>query len=346
MKIKAAQLVSTLLLGTLLLGGCMGPSEENTGESTETVGIEAEEEAQKPEQRAESFEELSIIYEGNIVIYQICNSGDYLYFTSRHQEQEGIYEMPLEGDRETAALVFMEEDLVPMLITADAEGNLYTVFRSADEQGNILEMALWKLTTEGEVLWTADMTCYVPEQCTPWAIAADDAGFVYIRISNTEDILFLVYDHLGQYQGTIANAEHASHIDALGRTEQGCVYAVLGMPDQTNVLVKLNGAERTYETLPHISLPDGAGLFSCVSGRDDRLMVYGQEYGIYAYDLESGQEEHRPVQEFPCAVDGAKCCFLEDGRLLVVLTGTQHTDGTVEYQAEGTTLYYVPLHAE
>lgn len=174
--------------------------------------------------------------------------GDKIYFTSEQDEEyAGIYEMAVGESSSRPVLTDLPDGLVPKVITAGTGGSLYTVLKSDDLDGKLHQMLLWKLDNEGNIIFEVDITELVPTQSTPWAIAVDASGYVFVRIGIMREDLFLVFDEAGKYSGTIENSGNFQHIDALGRAQDGYVYAILGQQDATNILVKCDGATCTLE---------------------------------------------------------------------------------------------------
>ncbi len=318
------------------------PNEENSAISNTSFTADGESLSPIPI----SYEALEVDYTGKAPIYDICNCRDKIYFTCEQGAYTGIYEMTIGESASKVVLTELPEGLAPMVITTDAVGDIYTVLRSKDINGNIKQMLLWKLDGEGNTLLECDITELVPVQSSPWSIAVDAEGYIFVRIGIMREELFLVFDGVGSYVGAIANEKEYSHIDALGRAQDGSVYAVLWKQDGTNVLAKCDGASLTLEEYS-LSTEFSGSMFATVGmGFDSELTLYGPGYGICKYSADGEESVYLKPKDFPCAVDGTKTCILEDGRLLMVVSTISVVDNNIVNVAEGTKLYYIPLLKE
>lgn len=342
---KRMLLLSSLLVLGMAVVGC------STGVTDETAFSHPKSEVLQ-ESIGESsieinYEALEVDYTGEAPIYDVCNYRDKIYFTCELEgEYAGIYEMAVGEDSSRAVLTGLTNGLIPKVITTGTDGSLYTILKSDDLDGKLQQMLLWKLDNQGNIVLEKDITELVPEKSAPWAIAVDAAGYIFVRIGIMREELFLVFDEVGNYSGAIQNTGNYQHIDALGRAQDGYVYAILGRQDATNILAKCDGATCSTEEYTLGPVASGSGLFAVVgAGLDSDLTLYGPGYGLCKYDIEKEATVYLASNDFPCVVDGKKGCVLEDGRFLMVAPTMEVIEDTIVYKAEGTKLYYIPLMA-
>ena len=329
---KRMLFLSCLLVFGIIATGCSGVSKEEgvfaheTSEGLQNSIVATTEKIINKETEevlpsiAINYEALEVDYSGEAPIYDVCNYRDKIYFTCELEgEYAGIYEMTAGEDSSSAVLTDLTDGLVPKVITAGTDGSLYTVLKSNDEEGKLQQMLLWKLDSKGNVIFEEDITKLVPKESTPWAVAVDAAGYIFVRIGIMREELFLVFDEEGNYSGAIKNSGNFQHIDALGRAQDGYVYAILGTQDATNILAKCDGVTCTIEEYSLGPMASGAGLFAVVgTGFGSDLTLYGPGYGLCKYDMEEDATVYLAPGDFPYAVDGMKGCILEDGRYLMV----------------------------
>lgn len=295
-----------------------------------------------PRKVEESEIEKTVLFEGEQCINYICNYADKLYFTLHYDN--GIYEMDVEENESRKIDIDIPDGYEAGVIATDANGNIYTVFRKEDEY------LLVKINSDYEIQFQKEFTEYTDGNSVPWAIAADKDEYVYIRMGNVAgDNLFSVFDKKGDFVGTIEGGKDYWIIDAMGRCADGYVYAVLDTRGKTEVeryIVKLVGKNVEF-VIQEVGDVSAESYACCVigSGVNDDFLIYASNLDCakgYSYGAEPNKDVGIITEEIKSKASGARCLFLDDGRMLLVTrTGELQEEQIV--MRPNNTMYYIPM---
>ena len=296
----------------------------------------------------ESKIEKTVQFEGDQCINYICNYADKLYFTLHYDD--GIYEMDVEGNESRKIEVDIPEDYEAGVITTDVNGNIYVVFSRKNDKGLNTSFLLMKMNNSYEVQFQKEIMEFTDGNSVPWAIAADKDEYVYIRMGNlVGENLFSVFDRKGNFVGSIEGGSDYWIIDAVGRCADGYVYAVLDTrrkQETERYIVKLKGkdAEFVIQEVGEVS----AESYSCCgigSGINDDFLIYASNLDCakgYSYGKETNNNVGEISDEIKSNASGARCIFLDDGRMLLVTRFGQVQEEQIVLMPNNK-MYYIPM---
>lgn len=311
-------------------------------------GSEKNEMERLPRLIEESKEENTIQFNGAECINYICNYADKLYFTLHYDNS--VYEMDIEDDESKKIPINIPENYGANVISTDVNGNIYTVFSRKDESGTTDSILLVKINSEYEVEYQKEIIDYTDKNSVPWAIAADKDEYVYIRMGNVvANDLFNVFDKQGNHVGTIGGGKDYWIIDAMGRCADGYVYAVLDTRGGTEVeryIVKLDG-EKTKFTIQDVGTVSAESYVCCGigSGITEDFLIYASNLDCvkgYSYGNETYTDVGEINAEIKSQISGARCIFLDDGRMLLV-TRTGKLENEQIVMTSGNTMFYIVM---
>ena len=320
-------------------------------------GIEDDNFQRMPElvDRNTNFEK--VVYSGPYTIFNIANYKDRLYFTTQ-ESGEGICEMKL-GDAYTEKLfcTFSESEYGTVL-TTDVYGNVYVVVSSKDENQKINAMELWKLTSEGEIVFQTDFLSKIGGMSVT-GIGADKEGYVYVRMMGINEASILVFDDSGEYSGEIeTDTKKYSLIDAIGRCADGYVYVALADKEigedeiWGGAIARLDGKNNTLTIQDISGLVSERGSFGCIgSTSTSDFVIYGPTYDeIYLSNYNEGTSvaDTKISTYIPNGLVMSRNIILDDGRLLSIKGwfGGYDKNGEPIYKKDGIEFYYIPIEVD
>ncbi len=299
-----------------------------------------------------TFEEVE--YSGAYSIFNITNYKDKLYFTTQESGQ-GICEMSL-GDTYTEKLFCtFSEGEYGIVLTTDVYGNVYVVVSGEDENGKVNALELWKVTSDGEIVFRTDIFSETGGMAIA-GIGADKDGYVYVLVKGMNKTFFLVFNENGEYSGEIeTDAKKYSLLDAIGRCADGYVYVALADKEigedkiWGGAIARLDGKKSalTIQDIPGIVSERGS--FGCIgSTSTSDFAIYGPTYDeIYVSNYTEGTSvaATKILEYVPDGLLFSRNIILDDGRLLSVKGWYSEMDENQNpiLKTEGIEFYYIPI---
>lgn len=301
----------------------------------------------------EPGQELTIPYTGDLELDMTIAAGDdeiYLAgFNTVHRMEIGSSD----------SRVFFDDFGVETRILAmcqDAERNVYmALWQWLDESdAETRTLAVWVVSEKGELLRKIDLSPYITQGKTSITsrMVIDGKGYLYIKMTGLESLDesaecgILVLDREGEYVAEISSGEY--YMDRLGGLcvgKDGRVYTEIGNyydPDDTVQRLGIASVNVEVGKLGDVCydiIPDDCIMIDIVApGAESDFVFWGYD-GIYTYDLGDEHAEHiLHAYEAPCDWEGARCCALPDGRILLA----KCTEYRREQTELGMRLYGVP----
>lgn len=334
------QRVLCLLLVSLLIFSACG--KEN----------EAFQRMEKLIDRNTTFEKVE--YFGIYTILNVACYKDKLYFTTQ-ESGEGICEMALGDSYTDRLLCTFSENEYGTVIATDVYGNVYTVVSEKDENNNTTASSLWKITSEGEVVYQTDFFSQI-EGMSPTGIGADKDGYAYVVMKGVSQCSILIFSESGEYSGKIElDTKSYSLLDAIGRCADGYVYVALADKEKGDddewggAIARLDGKNHLLTIQDVSNVVSDRGSFGCIGSTSaDDFVIFGPTYDdIYGGNCndEIMVLSTKISSDIPEGLLGAKCIVLDDGRILSVKNrfGGMDEDGNTIYKKEGIEFYYIPI---
>lgn len=293
-------------------------------------------------------------YSGPYTIFNVANYKERLYFTTQESGQ-GICEMKL-GDAYTEKLFCtFSESQYGTVLTTDVYGDVYVVVSSKDENQKINAMELWKLTSEGEIVFQTDFLSKIGGMSVT-GIGADKEGYVYVRMMGINEASILVFNDSGEYSGEIeTDTKQYSLIDAIGRCADGYVYVALADKEigedkiWGGAIARLDGKNNSLAIQEISGIVSERGSFGCIGSTSvSDFVIYGPTYDeIYLSNYNEGTSvaDTKISTYVPNGLSMSRNIVLDDGRLLSVKGwfGGYDENGDTIYKKDGIEFYYIPI---
>lgn len=246
----------------------------------------------------------------------------------------------------------------------DTNGDVYmAVWQWPSKDQEKKELSVFVVDRNGELLRKIDMAPYLADNRQGYIrrMAIDENGYLYLKTAGLATIRdgaeceILVLDREGSYVNTISGGEYCmDELGGLGVGKDGKVYTQIGnYYDQDNPETKMGIAavdvkQGTLAEVYFDIVPEGTIMLDIVApGAETDFVFWGYD-GIFTYNLgDESAVNVLPAYEAPCDFEGARCCALPDGRIVLAVCGDhrmKETDYGEQLYAvpEKTCFYYLP----
>lgn len=217
---------------------------------------------------------------------------------------------------------------------AAGDGNEITVQRT---------LSIWVVDQNGQLLRKIDMAPYIDpdRQGMISRMAIDENGYLYLNTAGlrfqkkNQECEILVLDREGGYVTRIAPDGYALRRNGgLGVGKDGRVYTYIenyydqDHPKTQMGIASLDVAKGTLGDVYFDIMPETAFIMIdlVAQGAESDFVFWGYD-GIFTYDL--GDEKAQtvlPAYEAPCDFEGARCCALPDGRIVLADVSDYRTE--------------------
>lgn len=275
-------------------------------------------------------EDLEIVFNDNTQIHRAAGSAETVYLGNRSE----LYRIDAGSGSLSKMDIEAPEGMDYSIMAADAQGNLCILLEQEGlDRGNYGAVQLWKITPDGNVVDTIDLTKLAIEKAIiPQALAVDGSGNYYLSAMYTGETNQTVYvlDQSGSLISAIKSREKCSDTRALGRGRDGRIYGLMmkgeeWIPCVVTYDIENGRIDGEYEAV----LPKDRGAYMTISaGTGSDLLIWGTD-GVYSYNLGDDKAEcTAALYELP---SGAAVSILPDGRAVFIedelITGQMSSEG-------------------